>query len=530
MAPWTVMLRTLERLATTATHYVQMADGAPLATDVHRPAGPGPHPTIMVRTPYGRNGLTGIPMVAQAKLLARVGYAVVLQDVRGRFDSGGVFEPMIHEAADGASTAEWIHGQTWCNGRVGAWGLSYLGGTAWAAAVEVPELITALAVGITHPGLGLPDPRGLRHLDTTLRWIKSLDAMAGDGDMWMTRLKGIIDSRRRDAQMVRRMHALPVNQLDEFVLGRPSPIWRHWSEHPNPDDPYWTPADLAPRIPVVGPTAHLTGWYDIFLADQLDNYRVQAQTQPTDLVVGPWGHLDLRVQTAAFTQAKQHFDHHLRDLDTPDPQARIWLGGADRWWTMPAWPPPHDDASWVLSGGRLVPEDGSTPPGFALRYDPADPTPSLGGSTLSLEAGRVDCLELELRPDVVVHTSHPLPRPLTIAGRVTLTASLSCDTGIADLSCRLTDVDPQGRSVSLADGYARFTSCGGQNVQVQLHPVAHQFQRGHRLRILVAGGSFPAFDRNLGYGLPQGEQTVSRPTTMTVEGGAKLSLPVAGTR
>ena len=157
---------------------MEMPDGVRLATDVHRPRGGGPCPTVLVRTPYSRGGLLGIPLVAQARLLVRRGYAVVIQDVRGRFGSEGRFLPAVHEAVDGAATVAWIRDQPWADGSVGAMGSSYLGGTALAAAAGGLRAgegahVDALAVGICHAALGLPDARGVRQLETSMRWLTS---------------------------------------------------------------------------------------------------------------------------------------------------------------------------------------------------------------------------------------------------------------------------------------------------------------------------------------------------------------------
>ena len=128
---------------------VLMSDGTRLATDVIRPAGRGSVPAVVVRTPYDRRTPASRSLQANGLGLAEAGYAVVIQDVRGRFASGGHFEPFTNEQADGVETIEWVAAQPWCNGRVGMAGISYLGYCQLAAATSTPEPLQAIMPGLT---------------------------------------------------------------------------------------------------------------------------------------------------------------------------------------------------------------------------------------------------------------------------------------------------------------------------------------------------------------------------------------------
>jgi uncharacterized protein len=505
-------------------HVVEAPDGVRLATTVHRPAGPGRHPAVLIRTPYGTSGLTGTPITAMATLLAATGYAVVVQDVRGRGRSGGDFLPGVDDAADGARTAEWVHDQPWCDGRIGAWGVSYLGATALAVATEVPELVGAVAVGATSARLALPDERGVHHLDTSLRWLVSLQVMESGGSV-LRRTRQLSAARSADPALHAAMRHLPLADLDLRVLGRRSAAWQAWVAEPDPSAPRWRPADRRPHLHRLGPTAHTAGWSDVFVDHQLDD--VEAAAAPPDLVVGPWTHLDPRLQMASLRQAATHFDRHLRGLDRPgDPRPRLWLGGAGRWWHPPAWPPPTRVQEWLVAGEALQRRDAVTATPLVIPFDPADPPPSLGGRSLSLQAGRVDCAPLERRADVHVATSPPLRAGVALVGRAELRTTVVADTGMADLWVRLAEVDAGGRSTSVADGFARVRDArDGAPAVVVLHPVAHRFAEGSRLRLLIAGGSFPAFDRNPGDGVGSPHATALRPTTARLPDGASLRLP-----
>ena len=509
----------LMRARRAVTVRIRTDDGHELATDVHRPSTDTPVPTVLIRTSYGRNGLTGVPMVAQAKALATLGYAVVLQDVRGRFDSTGEFVPMVNEVADARATIDWVTDQPWSDGTIGAWGLSYLGGTAWAAAVAAPDRVKALSVGITHSAVGLPEASGLVFVDTGLRWLRSLDAMARTDESAARRLANLVRFRLPGASDDEAFSHLPLLELDELVLGARSPIWRTWAEHPDAGDPFWQPGDLRHGVTDVAPTSHLTGWWDLFVDRHLDDIDRQAPAGRADrVVVGPWGHLDGAVQVRAFAEMRRHFDQHLRGIDRAGPAVELWIGGADRWWTGDRWPATRNES---------IPFDRLRGPTHTLDFDPAAPTPKTGGRTLSIDAGPVDCTALADRRDVVTLTGPPLPHHLTVVGRPAVTIDLDADTGHTDLWIRLAEVDIHGLARSVSDGFLRLRDLRGRHTAVvELHPVGHRFAAGHRLRVHIAGGAFPHHDRNLGLDGDRLHLVDHRPTTVRIHDG-RVDLPVA---
>ena len=293
------------RLADVVHAEVPAGDGTGLATTVWQPRDAAPGPTLLARTPYARRGALAIPLTVQARFFAVRGYRVVLQDVRGRFDSPGDFVPGVHEKADGAATIAWILAQSWSDGRVGVFGQSYLGGTAWAAAAGADD-VAMLSAAVTHSAIGLPDERGVLHLDTTLRWLRSLQQMESLGNAPLTSLRQMIDARRSVDPAAAEIASLPLLDLDERITGESSAAWAAWATHRTTDAPFWAAADHRPfaasgRTP---PTLHVTGWWDLFIERQIADW--EAQTADRDpaadghrLLVGPWTHLDPRAQVAA---------------------------------------------------------------------------------------------------------------------------------------------------------------------------------------------------------------------------------------
>lgn len=505
---------------------VRMRDGVQLATDVLHPAVAGPRPALMMRTPYGRRGMTGAPAQALARLFAERGYSVLVQDVRGKFDSEGAFEPAVNEGADGADTAAWAAAQPWCDGQIGAFGPSYVGATSWAAADTSPH-VRAIVPVITSTRLGLPDPQGFRHLDLTARWLASMAAMDAVEEPWWRRLRLLAEARKAEAGLTSALEHLPIAELDAEFLGEPSQVWQRWVEHPRADDPYWEPAvHTAARQRV--PALHVTGWWDIFLDEQLEDFAA-APEGLSRLIVGPWGHLDPRAQIVALRRGLGWFDHHLRGGPMPVlAPVRIWVGGVEAWRELDRWPPPSSPSVWWLDGrGPLVrsaPEDGSS----TFRYDPSDPTPSLGGRLLSMAAGRVDDGPLEERSDVRTWTSAAVDRDLDVIGAPSACMTVTASRPTFDVFVRLCDVDAEGRSWSVTDGITRVEGEGGA-VDVHLSSTAHRFRRGHRVRVVVSGGAFPRYDRNLGVPNADGMATSMVPVELTVGCGAGASwveLPV----
>jgi hypothetical protein len=214
---------------------------------------------------------------------------------------------------------------------------------------------------------------------------------------------------------------------------------------------------------------------------------------------------------------------------------RLYLQGAQQWRVYPEWPPPASSPqTWYLqSGYGLAP----TPPGNGadrFRYDPADPTPTVGGPLLDPRTGgRRDNTELEARPDVLTYTSTMLHDPLDVIGPVSATVQLRTSTGHTDVFVRLCDVDASGRSTNVCDGLQRITPetipagpDGTHTVPVRLWPTAYRFQPGHRLRLQISGGSFPRFARNTGTGEPLGQATRLTPTDLEIRHTTTITLPI----
>ncbi|MFI5620929.1 CocE/NonD family hydrolase [Streptomyces sp. NPDC051567] len=502
---------------------IPVRDGTLLSADLYRPETADPVPVLVRRTPYGKSGSPGGASVDGLRLV-RAGYALLVQDVRGRFASGGAFEPYWNEAADGADTVAWAVGRPWCDGSAGLFGRSYEAMAALLAAAERPPGLGAVVPHVAGSGFdeGWTRQGGAFQLGFVLYWVL-YDLLLDGAGLEGADLAEVAGSVDRIDELYRDPEAA------SELLDRLAPYWRQWREHPG-GHPYWRRA--APRDAYAGidvPALHLTGWYDIFLAGALENYRgIRECGTDSRLVVGPWSHC---VTGGIFPQRRyglaadedrldvtglhlDHFDRHLRGRGgAPEPEpVRLFVTGADTWRAFPDWPVPGTGELLLhLDGRRLTPGPAPVAAGAdRLRHDPADPVPTTGGATAlpgqftGGDCGPLDQREVERRADVLCFTGEPLAAPLTVVGDTVLTVYVTPDAAGADVTGKLVDVHPGGRAELLCDGIRRLGPAAGADgpaapggpveVTVRLGAVGHVFRAGHRVRVEVASSNAPRFD------------------------------------
>jgi uncharacterized protein len=539
---------------------VPMADGTILLADHYAPVPVASAPTVLVRCPYGRS----FPFsMGSAQIIAERGYHVLLQSCRGTFGSGGEFEPMRNEIADGQDTVAWLREQGWFTGRLGTFGASYLGFVQWALAMDPPPELAAAVVQVgPHDFSRCAYRHGVFDLYNFLTWA---DLIAHQEDTGL--LQGAVRNARAPRRLRPALATLPVRTGARNMLGSGSPWFESWLEHPELNDEFWTPLQCGAAVERTAvPTLVIGGWHDLFLEQTLEQYRtLAARDVPTRLLVGPWAHLDAAISGIALSESLAWLDRYLgpgvrraaRAPARPEHSVRIWVGGEQetgktpkiprpprrvgQWREIAGWPPPGaGEQRWHLGPhGTLSPGEPTTGRHAAparFRYDPADPTPSVGGAIMAPDAGARDNGPVEQRADVLVFSSEPLDQPVEIVGEVAAELSVTRDNPYADLFVRLCDVSPRGRSVNVCDGIVRLTdrdTLAGP-VRVSLIGAAYRFGRGHRLRLQVSGGAYPRFARNPGNGEVDPPAADLVPTEYAIGLGAReagnasvLLLPVA---
>ncbi|MCW3067358.1 MAG: hypothetical protein JWN32_4530 [Solirubrobacterales bacterium] len=527
---------------------VTTRDGVKLATDVYRPDGPGPFPTLVYRIRGSRSAafIVGLLLLNPLEAVRR-GYAVVVQEVRGRAGSEARWHPFVHEREDGEDCLAWVLDQPWCDGRLATYGTAYSAETALALAALGRDEIKAVAVLGTGADYhdGWVYTSGAFELGWNVYWA------------YMTLSETILrldvdeqtrqDLRREFEQAI--IHApevaarLPIT--DHPLLERCGEIQYHeWLEHPDYDQ-YWEAVDVLAAVERIGaPILSIAGWHDNFLGSHMALYRAARDRAPEPgrshhrLVVGPWEHVNYvspfstsRTGAVEFGPGAacgvaksgpmllDWFDRWVKGTETGAASGiRYWQLGEDEWREAASWPPPHEKRRFHLrAGGALAdaPPAGDESPD-AYVYDPLDPVPTVGGKTLMptiMGAGIEDQRAVEERPDVLCYSSPELTEPLVVHGPVRVELWASSSAVDTDFTAKLVDVAPGGFAANLADGIvrARYRESTRRRsaplepgavtpFEIDLWDLAHTFLPGHRIRVEISSSNFPRFDRNMNTG------------------------------
>jgi putative CocE/NonD family hydrolase len=488
---------------------VPMRDGVLLRADVLRPAGGDRWPVVMIRTPYDRQLGSAFGMQMNAVQLAAAGYAVVVQDVRGRFGSGGDFYPFVHEGRDGADSIAWAAEQPWSNGRVGMTGSSYVGFVQVLAAQEQPDALRAWVPSLTT-------------VDARTGWVYEGDALCLGFDLSWGLSMMTADPRTRDIAEVQdaleqweMSNRIPIGE--NAVLAQPSgQFLRDWAERKD-DSAYWERQSGFGVGAVTAPALQIGGWYDLFhhgtfrLHDALAEGAAAGRGR---FVMGPWDHSGLPFGTgsgnfdfgprAAFDLVgaqREWFDWLLHEESEPDwPANRLFITGINRWESFDVWPPVSGALELSLGPNGALSESAAGSGDVPFSTDPEDPTPTIGGrlccATYLLPVGSRWQDARAKRSDVVRFQTEGASAPRELFGRVTADIWSTSDRDIGDVHLTLVDIDERGGSRYLADGIARQKMVPGEPVcvWVDLGQVGHVLQPGHRLGLDLAAMSFPRFD------------------------------------
>jgi putative CocE/NonD family hydrolase len=519
---------------------VPMDDGAILLADrwVARDGDGGAQPTVLVRSPYGRRQIVGLLF---GRLLAERGLQVVIQSVRGTFGSGGRFSP-FEERADGLATLRWIRQQPWHADRIGTLGPSYLGLVQWAVAPDAGDDLAALSIQVSASQFhGQTYAGGSLSLETAASWLVLVAAQE-------RRLAPIAIARAL-RRLPTLFSELPLSELDERATGAEVAWFREAMAHPQRDDAYWVARDYAAGVAkVTAPVQLIGGWYDIFLPWMLEDFKaLHAAGREPQLVIGPWTHTAPGLTTAGIREGLAWLRARLLDDDRLVRPAvvRVFVTGersGGGWRELPSWPPPGTGELrlWLDDEGRLEHEQPAQTPSTAdhYRYDPADPTPSVGGPVLLSREAVLDNRELEARADVLTYTTGPLPGTLEAVGPVRVELWVRAGEPHFDVFARVCDVDPDGGSWNVCDALARVApgrfeplAQGIWRVALDLWPCAHRFAAGRRVRLQVSSGAHPRYARNPGTAEDPNRATELVPVEIDVLHGSEypsaLILPSA---
>ena len=559
---------------------IPMRDGVRLAADIYIPAGDGPFPTVLSRTPYGKSRERD---VATAENFARHGYVVVIQDLRGRWASEGEFTKYAAtEPADGYDTVVWLTQRANSNGEVGMWGTSYGAHTAADAAKLSPPGLTAIL--LNQGGMANAWDHAVRHggafeLGRELTWVWRQISLEHD-DPAVRKLfetESILDwyqalPLREGLSPLSRAPNYERYFLDEYTKADYSDFWRssplNWSEY------YDDTADVA--------MLHVGGWYDIFLRGTVQNFTELGRRgdATVELMVGPWSHSgnartyagevdfgsDAAIGDFFIDFQRRWFDRHMKPEKAAtrpavryfmmgtgsgrqNPEGRLDHGGF--WSEDEVWPPAAADATafYLSESGRLTldPPDAESASTTFL-FDPEDPVPTIGGNVSArVKDGAFDqrerpdffpsrspFLPLSARRDVLVFMTEPLEEDTVVAGPIEVVLYVSSSAVDTDFTAKLIDQypasedHPQGFDMNISDALVRASYRDERETRSLIEPgevyrlvirpfdTANVFRKGHRIRLDISSSNFPRFDVNPNTGEPLGRNRQTLPARNTV--------------
>jgi putative CocE/NonD family hydrolase len=541
---------------------IPMRDGVRLAADVYRPAGAGPLPAVLVRTAYGKSQTE---LGFDYARIAAAGFAVAVQDKRGRYGSEGEYRVLRDDGAgvhrDGYDTVEWVAGQPWCTGEVGAFGVSYLGQTVLGAAVAAPPHLRAGSAA--QPSSDEFTDRSF--LDGVL--ISGMGTWAVIPPVADDLIAKLPPDRREEAraELLKYLGGLPavaasVPLLDQPFLRLFRQIWAEPLLH-REEPGFFAESrfcrEEAEQVTV--PLLHVGGWYDFFARNTVRQYGLLTAHAATGeardgqrLVLGPWTHGGFGTDTVHgvdLPDAAIDYEGLViewlgrwlrRDAPRrPDHRVILYVLGANRWRSEAAWPPPGATmTSFGLSAdGQVVPGDAAEG-ACSFRYDPADPylagrLPEVGLADLSAFHGT----------NTLLFDTGPVGEETEVTGVPELVLHMSTTATDADWVVELHVVAADGtpRLVNEGAARARYRRSRAEPEAVRpgtveeyivgLRPMSVVIPEGGRLRIVLTAGKYPAFERNPQYftdlnTVAEGDYRPADHTLHSGPGRSRVILPV----
>ncbi|MFO7668429.1 MAG: CocE/NonD family hydrolase [Bacteroidales bacterium] len=470
---------------------IPMTDGVMLSTDVYLPKTKKRCPTVLVRTPYGKYAEKWM-----GKAFGFFNIAVVVQDCRGRYKSGGEFYPFIHERVDGLETLKWIREQPWSDGTVAGWGSSYVGYTQWAVSDSL-NFLTLVVTGANIYDFTYPD--GLFSLQSAFTWGFQNDSAVS---------KSIPQDQLNAA-----FQMLPISSADDSVMND-IPYINDWIAHETYDD-YWQKMDF--RGNTDAPLISVAGWYDIFLKAQIEDFQALNANGNQDrrLIIGPFAHGSLGEfneyggskktgkPAKIFKYVKNQLKGKESRLTSPmkDTKYNLFIMEKNEYVGSDVWPPLETRITPFYIGPAMYlnPEKYDVPGNLYYEYAPADPFPSHGGTALGNGVGPARQNSNIDRPDQLVFETDELEESLILLGPVSATLWLSSDAPCSDFIVGLQDVFPDGKIINIQEGgtRVRFDNILPQRSEISVWATGYQVNPGHKLRVVISSSWFPRYNRSL---------------------------------
>jgi putative CocE/NonD family hydrolase len=513
---------------------IPMRDGIKLATDLYFPKDEnGPFPVILMRTPYNKMILKGY-----GDYFAGHGFVLATQDVRGRFESGGDWEPFVNEREDGYDTIEWLAAQDWSTGKIGMYGGSYSGSVQFAAAILKPPHLVTLIPNITSamPFDNMPYEGGVLVMGGNIRWVDIIENSKSAADM--QKKAGEVFTKDWNSLL----NHLPVVDLDKKILGKENPYWRQWIKH-NTDDSYWENVRFLEEIKELDiPVFLQSGWFDPGNRGTKLAYLSlkQSKNKHLKMIMGPWAHTD---QSSKYLYGQdlgeaadiglmdlyvKWFDYWLKGKDNgivDEPLVRVFNFGPNTWLEADTYPLPETsfDKYYISSekgantsrgDGKLQRQKSTSARQYdTYTYDPGDPPPCFIDHIKKRALEQYKEL-VGSREDILVYQTAPFEEPLTIAGPISAVLYASSSAKDTDWCVTLYvvaqngEIRPMGMTWGVLRARYRNSMSTPQFLEkdnvyeftIDLSHTGNTFQKGECIRMEIASASFPEYSRNLNTG------------------------------
>ena len=547
-------------------------DGTILRADVYFNPDSGPQPVLVCRTPYNK-------LLARyqehAIDIAKGGYVVVVQDMRGRYASDGEYRWMwrdkheTFDVQDGYDTIEWAANFSQSDGRVGTWGHSNASWAIWMMLhSKPPSLAAALASGISMNMLDITF--GVWETGRRLEWTYM---MAADVRRREGRDDGPIDPleatfRWNAVERSKYIWWLPLADIPEHVFASLTGQYQTFLRNTRQD--FMRFDEAHPKVAV--PIMQITGWWDRLIGT-IDNYEGLIENGDSDLrnkhrlVVGPWGHdatsynrdvgpIDYGpdADTTYADLIVRWYDHQLKGINNglaDEKPVQLFVLNRNEWVGADEWPLPETQYTdlYIQSNGNAntVHGDGTLSfneqPGVAtdhFTYDPRDPVMSLMHQ--NSQSIPMDQAPNDHRQDVLVYETGPMKEELDVIGPIRLKLWASTDAPETDFTAKLAIVHEDGLCVNLTYGIIRTAYRDGfdrtaytepstpYEYDIKLNPIGCRFLKGQRIRLYISSSDFPNFDRNHNTGNPYHTDTELRIAHQTIhhtpDMPSRLILPI----
>jgi len=514
---------------------ITLPDGTVLAHDLYLPKEKEKVPSILIRTPYGKNGVALF-----ASHFAKNGFAVLVQDVRGKNSSKGVFIPFINEKNDGEDTLDWMCKQSWSNGNIGSWGSSYLSYCVLSLAdSKHPALKSVFNLSGWIDGTKVNNPGGALHQMLIIPWLLS------DGQISIVSESGAdLDEMFAHTPL---KEAIPGDgQIFTLSDGSTIPAFEFT-------------ADFSYKNVII-PVFHMNGWYDFTIQSTVDAYQKIKSKSKADqyMVLGPWYHNQIYDDYDAIGNyvlpeagkmnldsllsiATSWFNHTLKNhpinIDFKEP-VKYYVLFLDTWKFAKQWPPKNNVTPYYLISDHHLSKtkNKSSQSKSLFIFNPESPVPTTGGANFYLFADKVGIMNqepIEARDDVLVFTSSKFEKEKIVTGAITVDLFIETEGKGTDFTAKLALVNHKGISQNILDGIIRIQSNqlkkGVTKVTIELGDTAFKIGIGEQLRLQISSSNYPKFNRNPNTGIDPLDAVKFIPVKQTIHHSklyaSKINIP-----